>query len=138
MAIRPCLTTATDTRSRAFLGQGLLGVTLESSAKLISEVRYSSELSQLESEATASMCDAGWRPAQQDGPVYESSIQKEGAAMKAHSHIISVPHLRSICIFKVLHDFSNLTSTPKGNGVLSIKLGVVPIHLSQPHDFARD
>ena len=47
-------------------------------------------------------------------------------------HVIAVPNLWSIMLFQVFHDLPHLSCATERNGVLSIQLGVVPVHFCQP------
>src|SRR5712691_11607846 len=55
---------------------------------------------------------------------------------KHHLHIEAVADLWLFMRAQVFHHLPNLSGTFQGNGVLPVKLGVIPIHLRQTENFS--
>ena len=47
----------------------------------------------------------------------------------AFSHVVPIANLRMVMFLQVLHDFANFSGATQSNGVLTVNLRVVPIHL---------
>ena len=55
---------------------------------------------------------------------------------KHHLHIETVADLWLLMRAQVFHHLPNLSGTFQGNGILPIKLGIIPVHLSQTENFS--